>query len=1360
MVFIAVFNFNMLTGQLNRLEFANITRQQGLSNADINAIVQDKDGFIWFGTEYGLNRYDGYQIKVYRNIPGDSTSLPDNSINCLYVDREGILWIGTTRGGLSRYKKDSNSFSSHLHDPVDPHSISFNNITFITQDVFDNIWVATLDGLNRYNKKENNFTQYYGNNGLSPEKSLKSVNVRSIASDKTGNLWIGYERDGIGMLDIKKELFSHYPLPAYIQKTSGENAIQFMLDEGDNLWLGSRFSGILLFNKHTKQYRSLNNKEIDPRVTYLLPDHGNIWIATKNGLYIYTKQTGLVTSFFHQDCNQNSLSNNSISCLFKDKQNILWAGSLHGGVSYVINQKGFNVLRKDLCKQMSLYQQGVSAVLTDKKNNLWIGYFDNGIDIINLKTYTKKYYYDLPTTHGSIRTGSIFCIFQDSKERIWIGTYANGLFMYEPSTGKFKNFNHMSDNPESISGSDVRSICEDKDHQLWLAIHGRGIGRFNPETGKALSISYPHNNFGFSDASNWVYNVYVDRNNDLWVTSVDGLSLSANRGKTFTNYSPSQKRSKNESLDVIWTLCDDGKQLWLGSGMGLSIFDKTKKIFTRVISKNDGFPSDAIAGILPGSHNYLWISTYNGLVKLNPANLKDMTIFDQTDGLQGDQFLSNACFRAASGELYFGGQDGLTYFFPDSIKSYKFIPPVVITDFKLFNKSENFAGSKILSKNISETKEITLKYNQNVITFNFVALNFEEPEKNQYAYRLEGFEDTWNIAVNKREATYTNLSPGAYVFRVRASNNDGAWNNKGVSLKIQVLPPLWRSNGASIMYTILVIISLILYKRFIQNREKLKRQFALKQLDAEKQIEMNNIRLKFFTNISHEFRTSLSMIIGPTDRLMDKINNFTPAQSHQVSLIKSNAQRLLRLINQLLDLRKIESGNLKLYPSPGDLIIFCREIANSFELFSQQKNIAFTMNTSCDTLNAWFDSDKLEKIVFNLLSNAFKYTPEGGNVSLSISVTAYNPPEIPKSVCIEVSDTGIGVPEESLTKIFERFYQVDSSEHSSKGGTGIGLSLVKELVEMHNGSIQVKSYQKKSDNDINKGGTTFTVNLPLDIRESGKGLQTEQKLEEIRTISMPVAKNEHDKHPLLLVVEDNADLRTFIIEEMQHDFRTIEAENGIVGMKIAFDRNPDLIISDIMMPGIQGTDLCKALKTDERTSHIPIILLTALSSIEEKIAGFEIGADDYITKPFNAEILKTRIYNLIESRRRIRESFSKQILVKPEDITITSLDEKFLKKAMEVVEKYMADATFDVEVFLSEMFVSRTLLYNKLKALTNLSATEFIKTIRLKRASRLLSEGNHNISEVSMMVGFNSRHYFTKCFTKQFGVNPTEYMKP
>jgi signal transduction histidine kinase/ligand-binding sensor domain-containing protein/DNA-binding response OmpR family regulator len=1169
---------------------------------------------------------------------------------------------------------------------------------------------------------------------------------------------MGYERDGLGMLNIATETFYHFPLPQKLIKWTGDNAINYILEVDNELWLASRFTGIFIFNRKTEEYRKLDTKFIDPRITFLLPEtNSKIWIATKNGLYNYNRATGEIISYFHQDCNQYSLTNNSISCLLIDHQGILWTGSLQGGVNYTINQKGFRTFKNELCKNIHLSQQSVSAIYTDSRNNLWIGYFDNGIDIINRKNFSKKFYYDIPVANNSMTTGTIFCIFEDSKGRIWIGCYANGLFMYNPVSGRFSNYKNIPSDLNSISGNDVRSICEDKEHQLWLAVHGKGIVRFNPETGKCERISFPQNNFGLSPANNWVYKVYFDLGNNLWVTSVAGVTLSQNLGKSFENYHHNQKNLNSESLDVIWTLYDDGNLLWMGSNMGLSIFDKKQKVFTRVLTKKEGLPTDAVAGILADNKKQLWISTFSGLVRMNPTNYNDLKVFTKTDGLQGDQFFANACCRDASGEMFFGGLNGYSSFFADSIKEDKFIPPVEITDFKLFNKSENIADSKILPLNISETKEIVLKYSQNVITFNFVALNYAEPEKNQYAYMLEGFEKNWNISVNKREATYTNLSPGTYIFWVKASNNDGVWNEKGKSIIIRVLPPFWLSIWAFIVYALIVVLSLLLYKRNIQNREELKRKLALEHMEAEKQIEMNNIRLQFFTNISHEFRTSLSLIIGPAEKMINENDNFTDPQKQQVSLIRHNAQRLLRLINQLLDLRTIEAGNTKLYPSPGELIGFCKDIAKSFEYLAEQKHINFVVKSETEALFAWFDADKVEKIVYNLLSNAFKFTDDGGTILFNTSID----PDIQEPAFrIEVSDNGIGIPEENISKVFERFYQVNSSAKNIKGGTGIGLSLVKELVDMHKGKIDVKSKFRQQQTGEKDSGTTFIVSLPLDIREYQEETKPEGESGLIEKFDGPGRKDAiKPTLPLVLVVEDNSDLRLFVCSILKPNYRLIEAENGITGLKAAFDQNPDIIISDIMMPGMQGTVLCKTLKADERTSHIPIILLTALSSVENKIEGFELGADDYITKPFNSEILTTRIANLIENRSRIRSQFKKHVLVEPKDISITSIDEKFINRAIETVERHMADSMFDVDVFTKEMNVSRTLLHTKLKAITDLSATEFIKTLRLKRALKLLKEGQLSVSEVSIMVGFNSRNYFTKCFTELFGVSPTEYLK-
>jgi signal transduction histidine kinase/ligand-binding sensor domain-containing protein/CheY-like chemotaxis protein/AraC-like DNA-binding protein len=1369
---ICFFSFSdCVIGQINNLEFGHILPQNGLSNSDINAIVQDADGFMWFGTEYGLNRYDGYQIKIYRNITSDSLSLSDNSINALFIDHDGILWLGTARGGLCKYNKYSDNFESYMHEATNNNCISFNYITSIAEDNKNNLWIATLEGLNKLNPQRNTIVQY--NEETKSErisrktekhvlgsKFLKNKSIRFLMFDNENNLWFGYERAGLGMYNSKEQLFYHYPLPNYAALPEGiDNSIHSIIPLGDEIWLGTRFTGILIFNKKTKSFTSKQIRAIDNRVTYLMKDQNKlIWIATKKGLFSYNEKTLQTTAYYHQECNPQSLSNNSILCLFKDRQNVLWAGSLQGGVNFSLPQNGFISYKTLNNNQLKLSQQSVSSVLKDKKGRLWVGYFDNGIEIIDRNNNSSKFFYDLPTQYGNLSTGSVFCIFEDKSGKIWIGTYFNGLFCYNESTKQFINYKYDPKNINSLSGNDIRSISEDKNNNLWLAIHGRGINKLNPRTGEVLRISYPTNGFGFSSAHDWVYQVHVDTNNILWVSSVSGISCSEDNSRSFKNYLNNIKNKNNESINVIWTLYDDGENLWMGSNMGLSIFNKKQRAFTKVLTKNEGLPTDAIASIQADNKKHLWISTFNGLMNIDPKNTDNIKVFNQSDGLQGDHFYINAGYCASNGEMFFGGINGLTSFYPDSIKFNNLAPNVLITEFKLFNKNVEISTKGILRNNISYTKHIKLKYHENVLTFNFVALNFIEPDKNKYAYMLEGFDNTWNYSVNRREITYTNLSPGDYVLRVKASNNDNVWNETGTSLKITVAPPFWETIWAFLFYILLAMAGLFFFKKQIQKRELLKRKLALEHMEAEKQIEVNNLLLRFFTNISHEFRTSLSLIIGPTEKMLEKNSTLPENLKYNAKTIQHNGQRLLRLINQLLDLRKIEAGNMKLYLTLGDIVSFCNEISKSFEYTTSQKNIHFKFECKHKEIFALFDADKIEKIIYNLLSNAYKYTLDQGSISLKIALND-NPTQTGNFI-IEVRDNGIGIPNEDLTRIFDRFYQVENNEHPHQG-TGIGLSLVKELVDMHKGSIEVKSTaQLKNDRD-KPSGSIFTIKLPIEIKE-----KNDADIPEITNISdsknSPIddsikEKSDKSKNHTLLIVEDNAELRSYITSILNDTYTITEAENGLIGIKTALDNNFDLIISDIMMPGMQGTELCKVLKSDSRTSHIPVILLTALSAVEHKISGFNYGADDYITKPFNSDFLKTRIANLIESRQKLRERFSKYMNIEPKEIAITSLDEKFLQKAIETVEKYIDDPVFDIDKFTWEMSVSRTLLHNKLKSLTNLSATQFIKTIRLKRAAQLIKKGHLGVSEVSIMVGFSSRTYFTKCFIELFGVSPSEY---
>ena len=1345
------------------LEFAHLTTKNGLSNSDINSIVQDKDGFIWFATDYCLNRYDGYQIKIYRNIPGDSTSLQDNTINCLYIDHDGVLWIGTSHEGISKYVKEKDSFENFLNEN-NKYSISYNYVTHITEDDFNDLWISTLGGLNRFNRKTRKFQRFNEIDNKDKSKTVLSDNIRTLKADGKGNLLIGYERNGLGILHVKDLTFKNYPFPLSTLDYPVDNAINSILIRGKEYWFATRAMGVFIFNSETKQYSKLMDSNMDKRSNYLMADNNDscIWISTKNGLYNYNVSTKHSVAYFNNDCNAYSLTNNSVTCTFKDNQGIIWVGCMQGGVNFARYKKQFTYYRKEVCNTNSLAQQSVSCILDDSKGNLWVGYFDNGVEIIDKKNQKHTFYFNIPTRNGKINTGSVFCFHEDKKGNIWIGTYSSGLFQYNSQSGEFINYQNNKGSKISLSGNDIRTIDEDQDGNIWIGIHGKGVDKFNVHEQSIENFRYGKANFGTSRASDWIYKIYVDRENNVWIGNVSGLAMLSNKATKFENFNHTLQGIRNESLDVIWTIAEDkSNHLWVGSSMGLSMFDIKTKKFLKLFTKNDGLPSDAIASIEVANDSSIWIGTYSGLVRFNQFQSKFKT-YIQSNGLQSDRYFINTSFRNKNGEIFFGGINGIIKFHPDSMADYKFIPPVVLTDFKLFNISENKPNSTVLEKNISETKEIKLKYSQNVITIEYVALNYAESEKAQYAYMLTGFDRDWNFVGNKREATYTNLSPGHYTFKVKGTNSDGVWNEKGALLSITVLPPFWLSIWGFILYATIVLFAFYIYKRIIENREILKQKLVLEHMESEKQIEMNNIRLRFFTNISHEFRNSLSLIIGPAEYLKAQLPEVSKQQMKQVKLILENGQRLLRLINQLLDLRKIESGNFKLYPSPGNFIEFCKGVVDTFEFVAIQKNIKFTFEPTEDKIFAWFDFDKVEKIIYNLISNAFKYTDEGGTVKMKVSSCKHNS-DIINAVCIEVSDSGLGISEDEISKIFEKFYQIDSPKYLSKGGTGIGLSLIKELVEMHNGSVEVKS--KLRDNLSSESGTTFKIILPLDIKESIDGLEPlHANLKDSIEDNFPVDQNKNGKSnkkhkACLLVVDDNPELRKFVTDVLSDSYRVIESDNANDGLKLVLEFSPELIISDIMMPGMQGTEFCKTVKSDERTSHIPIILLTALNSIKDKVDGFNFGADDYITKPFNSEILKSRVNNILENRKRLSEKFKKHIIVEPKDITITSTDEKFLQKAMDVVEKHMDDSSFDVEVFIHELSVSRTLLHNKLKALTNLSATEFIKTLRIKRAARLLTEGKLTVSEVSVMVGFNSRNYFSKCFTEQFGVSPSEYEK-
>jgi signal transduction histidine kinase/DNA-binding response OmpR family regulator len=734
--------------------------------------------------------------------------------------------------------------------------------------------------------------------------------------------------------------------------------------------------------------------------------------------------------------------------------------------------------------------------------------------------------------------------------------------------------------------------------------------------------------------------------------------------------------------------------------------------------------------------------------------------YDEADGLQGKAFNNKAAFRTRSGELIFGGPNGFNIFRPSTIELNRQVPHVVFTDFQVFNKSIG-AGEKlnnhiILDKAITYIREITLPHTNNVFTVEFAALSFFQPAKNKYMYRMEGFTDEWLVTDgSERKATFTNLNPGEYTFRVRAANNDGFWSKEDAALKIHVLPPFWKTRWAFAGYVLIIIGALLLARRIVLERARMSFQLEQERQEAHRMHELDMMKIRFFTNVSHEFRTPLTLILTPLEKLMK--SNTDAGQQQHLMLIHRNARRLLNLVNQLLDFRKMEVQQIRLSPVQGDIVKFIKEISFSFSDISEKKNIQFTFHSSLTSLNTFFDPDKLEKILFNLLSNAFKFTPEAGNVRVELNIRTSGNGTEAEWLEIKVQDSGIGISADKHEKIFERFFQDDIPGAMLNQGSGIGLSITKEFVRLHGGLITVNSEPDK--------GSTFIVALPVKKAVDQVAVQSAMQQEIMPALALEQEANNGQsapsngmKKPVVLLVEDNEDFRFYLKDNLKHKYTVIEAANGKEGWQQALSLVPDLIVSDVTMPEMTGIELCKKIKRDPRTSHIPIILLTARTAEEQQMEGLETGANDYITKPFNFELLVSRIKNLIVQREQIRKTFQKQIEINPSEVNIPSLDEKLIQKTLALVEKNMSNAEFSVEELSRELGMSRVYLYKKLLSLTGKTPIEFIRTVRLKRAAQLLEKSQLTVSEIAYQVGFNNPKYFTKYFKSEFNVIPSMYI--
>lgn len=1339
---------SMMRAQQNDIRFEHISVEDGLSHGIIYSVLQDGQGFMWFGTEDGLNKYDGYKFTIYRHDPDDSLTLSHNYVRCIHEshhDGKSVLWFGTWGGGLNEFDRDKEQFTRYQFDSENPKSLSNNGIVSIFEEKSGELWVATSHGLNKFDRERKEFTRYMPDT----EHNVKSTQdnwISGVTGDPDasgGVLWVGTFYGGLYKLDREIGQFTNYPHdPQNPNSLSNNNINSIYQDRSGVLWIGTEYGGLNKFDPETEKFTHYFPDPNDPHsvsdntVMKIYEDKkGVLWIGTlEGGLNKFDRETEQFTRYMHNADNPSSLSSDAVMSIYEDRSDVLWVGTW-GGLNKIDRSKQqFTHYMHIPGNPNSLSNSAVWSIYEDKWGFLWIGTWNGGLNRLDRKTGQYAHYLHDPINPNSLSNDTVTRIREShhrGEEVLWVGT-RGGLNKLDTRTEQFTRYLHDPGDPNSISSDIIRSMCVDKSGVLWIGTHNGGLNKLDPETEQFAKIGRLVQ----------VMSIYEDRSGGvLWVGTFGGLKRLDLETEQFTRYrhDPDDPNSIGHN-QVISVYEDQAGVLWVGTIGGLNRFDRVKEQFTDYTVK-DGLPNDVINGILEDKQGNLWLSTNEGLSKFNPET-ETFRNYDVYDGLQGNEFHHGAYWKGKDGEMFFGGANGFNAFYPDSIKDNPHIPPVVITDFQIFNEPVK------IEKHISVAEEIELSYRESVFSFEFAALDYRSPEKNQYVYMMEGFDEDWYHTDSKRRfATYTNLDPGKYVFRVKGSNNNGIWNEAGTSINIIISPPPWKTGWAYAAYVLLLGASVYGVWRFQVGRLKMRHELEMEHFEAEKLREMDEVKSRFFANISHEFRTPLTLIQGPLKQLLSDEFQGPPKKLYRMML--RNSHRLLQLINQLLDLSKLESGRMKLEVSQTDVTKLLSGIVLSFTSLAERKKITLTFDVRDESVTGYVDRDKIEKILGNLLSNAFKFTPEGGKITVSAKKTAHD------SMTITISDTGPSIPPDRLERIFDRFYQVDDSVTRRREGTGIGLALAKELVELHYGEIQV-------DSEVGKG-TTFTVRLPLGKEHLKPEEIVKEPPEEPVAVEVEVAPQREQipstkkSAPVVLIVEDNTDVRSYIRSYLDRDYRNIEANDGKEGLKKAISKMPDLIVSDIMMPGMDGVELCKRVKTDERTSHIPVILLTAKADIESRIEGLEMGADDYITKPFDARELQVRVKNLIEQRRVLREKFGRKAVLEPKEIAITSIDEKFLQRAMDTIEVNISNPSFNVEELRKKLYLSRMQLYRKIHALTNQSPSTFIRTIRIRCAAKLLDQRFGNVTEVAYEVGFNNLSYFAKCFREIYGVSPSKY---
>lgn len=1313
--------------------------EKGLSNNYVVSIAQDKQGFLWFATEEGLNKFDGTRFITYlKNEDLTRQGITGNELNCLLDDpQDSILWIGTQRAGLNAYDYVNNTFLCYRHDGENPESLITDDVTKIVAATDGNLWITTYwRGVDYFDKKAGKFIHY--NTQTVP--GLASDNIWSVVDGGDGKLYMGHVHHGFSVLSLKDKKVKNFMYdPEDPVSLPGNGVTCIYKDLSGNIWLGTD-RGLALFNPEAENFIHFHHSEDGvPHTVFDIRqfDGNKLWIAMEfGGIAILDLTQRMFLSpdqvrfqYIKEGDDEYSLSNSTVRCLFQDSFKNVWAGMWGGGINFLSHESSyFNVYSYSPIQHSgsSLNNKTASSVCVARDGKLWIGTDGGGINVFDKGKRVAVYKEET----GDLTDNSIQAALCDSEGNLWFGSFMGGVDFYDV---KKKSFHQIF--PKDKTGEDVRALYEDAEY-VWIGT-SNGIYKVRLHD-KGIADHYTVEN-------NLVRCISKDNLNRLWIgTFGGGLGVFDEHFQCVKLFNVTSLFPSN-TINTVYM--DSQNRMWIGTGEGLVCFPSSQSWDYKVYRSEEGLSNVHIRAITEDNHGNIWVSTNKG-ISCYIAVKNSFYNYGRWDGVPIVGFMSGSVTHDYDGNIYFGSLNGLCRFNPEMVLAKREAPSAIMTGLRIFVPiSERKSEEKMIE--LHGCPAVRLSYMQNNFSVTFNIQNYALADQVEYAYMLKGLENSWYTVTDPNNVTFRNIPPGNYCFQVKTRIRNQEWADEIASLDIRIDPPVWLTWWAKLFYILSGVSVLYFILHAYKKKLDMESLYELEKKNHEQEQELNNERLRFYTNITHELRTPLTLILGPLED-MQKSNSLSGKDSQKISVIHQSAIRLLNLINQILEFRKTETQNKKLCVSRDNLAALVHEIGLKYKELNRKPEIDFCLEIEQEDMSLFFDKEVVTIILDNLISNAIKYT-EKGTITLGLHQVVRNNIHHTE---ISVSDTGFGIAPDALPHIFDRYYQ-EGSEHQASG-TGIGLALVKNLVVLHEGEIRVES-------SLNVG-STFYVSLLTDntyphVLHADSTEKTSDEKDEKEENIEPV----HSGKRILLIVEDNRDICDYIVESFSDDFEVRTAANGEQGLEQALGCIPDIIVSDIMMPVMNGIVMCRKLKEDLRTSHIPIILLTAKDSLQDKEEGYQVGADSYLTKPFSATLLHSRIHNLLESRKLLAERFNTNSILIDKRAAVTEsmnkLDNEFLEKINKLIEDRLSSEKIDIGYLSDAMCMSNSTLYRKMKALTGLSTNEYIRKIKMQYAERLLLEGKYNISEVAFKVGINSTVYFRQCFKDEFGMAPSDYLK-